>query len=785
MEHLRRQWKEARGEPQRRVRIEPEIHPSIVGEVPSDVLEERWADLVLAVTEDVDDFEHRIHFAVAVAELMAIEKELVLRGVLPEALRQTIGVRYEMQPSKLPPEPGTSSIPSGMVRLYHYTRPENIESILRDGLKQSSSRGETYGEPNVVWASAEMPDHDHAFVEFYADPDTDLDIGSGTPASVLEQRKSNVTMRGDVAPNRIVSYNEPWMGTARYALENDMTDAIRRGEYDSSVAGTEHEQRAIDWIKKHGFLTEGDYARPSKTKSKPDTRGGDRHRKDRTSAWARGYNTEYYKAREKELKPGAKCHWCGKPATETDHLKPRSKETENTRKNLVPSCSWCNRSRGGGQNRRRKESALEGQDVEFEVVKNIAMGGVTRGGRQLVIKVGGKWAGQITYKEISPTAAHIGMISVASGFRRQRVATWLMEKFHSMYRFVSVTPWTEDGASFWQSYKAEHPGVDEPSVGYISSLRTAALSNTDRVYVIEGLWEQSGIGSRKLHTQDELDAMVRHYAPGTRAVMTDNLTVHGGPEAEGALGLCTPMGTVVVLPGVSEFTVLHEIAHSLNPERFSDPDPHGEGFLRTARGLYERAFGKGDDWWDLTHPGKKTAGVYDDRLGRCYELAADRVAYAGGEADEVLVHGSIEGEGQPRLAHAWAQRPNGDVWEPITQTSFDAVAWKLFAKPEVYLTYTSEEVLKVLRRSGHWGPWDAAASPSHVRHAVLEGSWEDRGNGMHELGDYIIQGDQENPYHGNNRVRYVSWGLYRRGESEPIGVYRTLDKAKSAAEKLP
>jgi hypothetical protein len=119
-------------------------------------------------------------------------------------------------------------VPPGTIRLYHYTRSEEwLDAILRDGVLLSHALGETYGEPNMVWASAQKPAGEAWYVEFWADPTTDLDIGRVDPGRNVkagikwpEGRGANVTMVGDVPPDRILTYNRPWFSTYRY-LRND------------------------------------------------------------------------------------------------------------------------------------------------------------------------------------------------------------------------------------------------------------------------------------------------------------------------------------------------------------------------------------------------------------------------------------------------------------------------------------------------------------------------------------------------------------------------------------
>lgn len=147
------------------------------------------------------------------------------------------------------PTPGTTPVPEGHVRLFHYTDNEGLAGIRKEGIKLSASRGHTYGEPNLVWASAGVPNndpdnklfHNKNVVEFHMDP-SDLDIGRGTDPSVLEKNNSHVTMLGDVSRGNIVAFHQPWHPVARDVLGDersyaDWSDSEEQtGDYDADQA---------------------------------------------------------------------------------------------------------------------------------------------------------------------------------------------------------------------------------------------------------------------------------------------------------------------------------------------------------------------------------------------------------------------------------------------------------------------------------------------------------------------------------------------------------------------
>lgn len=93
---------------------------------------------------------------------------------------------------------------------------------------------------------------------------------------------------------------------------------------------------------------------------------------------------------------------------------------------------------------------------------------------------------------------------------------------------------------------------------------------------------------------------------------------------------------------------------------------------------------------------------FNRRLGRCYELAGK---YAAFNVDGTLVHGSIEGMGNPRIGHAWVELKDGTVWEPITDQIWDARVFQAFFNPKVEKRYSSKETNVITMNHKHWGPW--------------------------------------------------------------------------------
>ncbi|MEU0071293.1 HNH endonuclease signature motif containing protein [Streptomyces sp. NPDC006332] len=91
---------------------------------------------------------------------------------------------------------------------------------------------------------------------------------------------------------------------------------------------------------------------PLGSRCEPCARSGAKRREQnrkhtRPSAWARGYNTQYRKARAAILADNPVCSICySRPAETADHIVPLSRGGTNDIENLRPACGPCNFSRG-------------------------------------------------------------------------------------------------------------------------------------------------------------------------------------------------------------------------------------------------------------------------------------------------------------------------------------------------------------------------------------------------------------------------------------------------------
>ena len=97
---------------------------------------------------------------------------------------------------KVPAAPGEAPIPQGMVRRFHYTSQNNIESIKQNGLTTSHSTGTKVGDPVAIWSNPDFPGWEKPVVEFWDDP--------------KNYEANPIARAGNVPPNQIVAIHEPW-----------------------------------------------------------------------------------------------------------------------------------------------------------------------------------------------------------------------------------------------------------------------------------------------------------------------------------------------------------------------------------------------------------------------------------------------------------------------------------------------------------------------------------------------------------------------------------------------
>lgn len=135
------------------------------------------------------------------------------------------------------PEPGTIPIPPGHVRLYHYFPGNQIENIKQNGIDITHARGETYGEPNSIWASGQKPSDNHTFVEFSISKDDPSWLlnkpTTNEHAQAIQDYGSDVSFGRTIRPEEFVAIHEPWHNHYRYIMNDpQLLKEVQQGKFD-------------------------------------------------------------------------------------------------------------------------------------------------------------------------------------------------------------------------------------------------------------------------------------------------------------------------------------------------------------------------------------------------------------------------------------------------------------------------------------------------------------------------------------------------------------------------
>jgi hypothetical protein len=101
--------------------------------------------------------------------------------------------------------------------------------------------------------------------------------------------------------------------------------------------------------------------------------------------------------------------------------------------------------------------------------------------------------------------------------------------------------------------------------------------------------------------------------------------------------------------------------------------------------------------------------AFDARLGRCYELAGNRIldSIRGDNPDVVaVIHGTISNGESPPLAHAWTENRDGTLHEPATDRDYTPRAFEVLFHPANEVRYTPIEAAAKMLETEHYGPWE-------------------------------------------------------------------------------
>jgi hypothetical protein len=143
----------------------------------------------------------------------------------------------------VPKEPGTTPVPPGKIRGFHYT--DSMDAVEKEGLSVAKAKGAGYGEPNAIWFSTAQPGEHKDYVEVFLDP-SELVYGpvrsqdNLTPeeaqARITEFNLSGhdfMTFTKEVPPERFVTTHRKWHDHFRYMESHpDLKAQVLAGEFD-------------------------------------------------------------------------------------------------------------------------------------------------------------------------------------------------------------------------------------------------------------------------------------------------------------------------------------------------------------------------------------------------------------------------------------------------------------------------------------------------------------------------------------------------------------------------
>ena len=159
-------------------------------------------------------------------------------------LRESKSYPFALKGS-VPMAPGKTRIPSGHVRLFHYTviggsgdeaKFRAAESLRKNGIQRGKAKGHSYGEPDQVWASTNIPNDGMVFAEFSVAMDDDrilIGRNSGMSGDKYSRSGWDMTFSDSIKPREIVAVHEPWHSHYRYLKENpELISQVKAGEMD-------------------------------------------------------------------------------------------------------------------------------------------------------------------------------------------------------------------------------------------------------------------------------------------------------------------------------------------------------------------------------------------------------------------------------------------------------------------------------------------------------------------------------------------------------------------------
>lgn len=157
---------------------------------------------------------------------------------------------FESVVDRLPPEPGSVPVSSGRVRLYHQTDDSKADSIRRNGIQKSHSKGKSSQEPVVIWAT-EDPFYGAVYKQGIATVEFSVPVCDNSARFPCFMKPTYV-LGEVVSPEYIIAIHEYWHSIARFLISDyPELDAEVLKLMDGFRAIDEDHRKAVDYYLSH------------------------------------------------------------------------------------------------------------------------------------------------------------------------------------------------------------------------------------------------------------------------------------------------------------------------------------------------------------------------------------------------------------------------------------------------------------------------------------------------------------------------------------------------------
>jgi hypothetical protein len=118
------------------------------------------------------------------------------------------------------------------------------------------------------------------------------------------------------------------------------------------------------------------------------------------------------------------------------------------------------------------------------------------------------------------------------------------------------------------------------------------------------------------------------------------------------------------------------------------------------------------DWMGTENANDEPSLLFQQRRGRCYELAGFAVAFGAAGPHSRLIHGSWVGPvPKERIGHAWVRLPDGRIWEPIRARIYASSDFYEWTKAWDEVEYTAMVARRLILANDSFGRWHESRYP--------------------------------------------------------------------------